>query len=110
MNERKKTLRIKQADLDKYNKLMQVEELDYEEEDIPRYSCVARWSVDFGDGYEMDLKVCSGDSSEKDPLWCEVVLFLHGYEVACSEVYDELDGVWTLDNKGNCFKLEVLAE
>lgn len=71
-----------------YEELMSCETLDYEKHDIQRYSTIKSWAVDFGEGYEADVKVCS--SNDGDPLWCEAVLFKNGSEVACSEVCDTL--------------------
>lgn len=110
MDERKRFLRISKKELNRWNKLMHVEMLDYDAERIERFSCVDRWSMDFGDGYEMDLKVCSGDSACCDPLWCEVVLFKNGAEVACSDVFAELGGVWTLEYNNISFVLVVIGE
>lgn len=105
----KKILTISKQDMESYRKMMTADDLDYGEYGISRYSTVKSWAVDFGNGYEMDLKVCSGDSGE--PLWCEAVLFKNGCEVECSEVYDNLEGVWGLFdiNGGVDCSLEVKA-
>lgn len=98
-------LTIPAAQIDEYNRLMSVDELDYDAHDIERYSTVDSWTVNAGDGYEIDVKVCS--SNDGDPLWCEAVLFLNGCEQACSDVEDELDGEWQLEASGACFVLNV---
>lgn len=90
-----KTLYLPQETIDKYNKLMQVANgtLAYTEHQIPRYATIAKWTVDFGNGYEVDIKVCSSDDG--DPLWCEGVLFLHGSELSCTDPSDNLnDQCW----------------
>lgn len=105
-NKIERILEILPDEIERYDKLMQAEEVDYEAEDINRYETVKRWTANFGNGYEMDLKVCSSDSDE--PLWCETVLFLNGSEVDCSEVYDELEGEWQLYHNDVTFILQVL--
>lgn len=99
------TLAISSEEIDKYNHLMMINELDYKKNDIPRYSTINSWTVDAGNGYEIDLKVCSSDDG--DPFWCEAVLFLNGSELACSDVEAKLDGVWELETNENCFVLNV---
>lgn len=101
------TLSIPKEDIDEYDRLMNVEELDYEKSDIPRYSTVESWSVNAGDGYEIDVKVSSGNDG--DPLWCEAVLFLNSYEQACSGPECSLEGEWQLEANGTRFELNVIA-
>lgn len=103
-----KVFNIPKTDVDRYNKLMQASQVDYEENDIPRYTTVKTWSVDLGDGYEADLKVCS--SNYGDPLWCEGVLFLHGSECGCTEVSDNLLGEYWFEHNGKQFTIVVQAK
>lgn len=107
MSEQKKIF-IPKADADRYNRLMQASQVDYEKNDIPRYATVETWSVDLGDGYEADLKVCS--SNYGDPLWCEGVLFLHGGECGCTEVMDNLLGEYNFEHNGKQFTIVVQTE
>lgn len=89
------TLPLPTETVGEYNRLMQVKELDYKENNIPRYSTVDRWTVNAGDGYEIDVKVCS--SNDGDPLWCEAVLFRYGCEETCTDVCDKLDEEYELE-------------
>lgn len=100
-----KTLSIPSEEVWKYNELMQADEVDYEENDIPRYGTVKSWTVDLGDGYEADIKVCS--SNDGEPLWCEGVLFLNGCECCCTEVDNRLDGMYVLEHNGKTFIVTV---
>ncbi len=99
---------IPQADADKYNRLMQADQVNYEEHDIPRYAVVKSWSVNLGDGYEAEIKVCF--SNYGDPLWCEGVLFLHGSECGCTEASDDLLGEYWFEHNGEQFLIVVKAE
>ncbi|MCM1295875.1 MAG: hypothetical protein NC311_10065 [Muribaculaceae bacterium] len=107
MSGHNKTLAVEKEKLERYNYLMSLDSLDYNEHGIPRYATVESWTVDFGGGYEADLKVCS--SSDGDPLWCEAVLFFHGCECSCTDVEDSLDGTWELFHDGEKFTIEVSA-
>lgn len=98
---------IPKEEIDKYNRMMQAVHVDYEENEIPRYAVVKTWSVDLGNGYEADIKVCS--SSYDDPLWCEGVLFLHGSECGCTEVSDDLLGEYQFEHRGRQFIIVVQA-
>ena len=102
----KNTITISSAALDRYNKLMQAECVDYEAEGIDRYTCVARWSAEFPEGFEVDIKVCASDCGE--PLWCEAVLFQNGHERSCTDVCEELDGEWSLCADGQEYIVNVV--
>ena len=105
-----KTLHIPKEIIAKYNQLMQPSDgiVDYEKTDISRYATVDSWTVDFGDGYEVDIKVCS--SNYDDPLWCEGVLFFHGSEVGCTDVCDTLDGEYYFCPESDEFIVYVKPE
>ena len=96
---------IPKITINKYNNLMSVKTLDYEQNNIPRYGIIASWTVNFGDGYEVDLKLCSSDNGE--PLWCEAVLFKDGCERNCTDVEEVLNGDWELNADGILFNLHV---
>ena len=105
-----KTLHISKEIIDKYNQLMQPTDgiVDYEKNDIPRYATIDSWTVDFGDGYEVDIEVCS--SNYNDPLWCEAVLFLHGSEVCRTDVSDTLDSKYWFFSEPKKFIVYVKPE
>lgn len=96
---------IPETIINKYNNLMSVETLDYDQNNIPRYETIASWTANFGNGYEVDLKVCSSDNG--DPLWCEAVLFKDGCERSCTDVEEVLNGDWDLNADGISFNLHV---
>jgi len=102
-----KILNLPQTSVDKYNNLMRKTRVDYRKFDIPRYATVESWSVNLGDGYEADIKVCSSDRNA--PLWSEGVLFFHGCECNCTEVSDELLGTYEFEHNGIAFSVLVKA-
>lgn len=104
----KRVLHLPKSKILRYNRLMQASTVDYAVNGIERYSTVDRWTMDFGNGYEMYIYVRSCYSG--DPLWCQAVLFLNGHEIGCSKVENELDGTWTLSHKDTIFTLELRAE
>lgn len=69
-------------------------------------------TADFGNGYEMDIKICGiqyTDGQSNLP-WLEVALFKNGSQIAYSEPCDDTTvlGEWTLtDNDGNIFTAHV---
>lgn len=96
---------LKIPELEKYNQLMSLTEPDYDEHNLKQYSVIASWTADFGEGIQVDVKVCT--SENRTPLWCEAVLFNNGNEVACSEVMDELDRDWTFEYNGTVYVVTV---
>ena len=55
------------------------------------------YTVNFGGGYEMDIKLCGvryNEKEESNKPWTEAVLFKNGSEVCCTEPGDEFFGEW----------------
>ena len=104
----KKELFINRKELNRYNRMMSWKKPCYEKHGISRYSMVVGWTVDFSNGYEIDLKVCSSNADE--PLWCEAVLFFNGNECCCSEAEGSLDGTWDFEYENKEFVLIVKEE
>ena len=52
------------------------------------------WSASFGNGFEMDIKLCGAD---EEVAWTEAVLFKDGYELACTDCMDTILGEWEID-------------
>lgn len=99
-----KTLAIPKKMLDKINEYLagSCEHLD---EDTPII-----FTAQFPNGYQMDIKCC-GTQDPDDPAWTEAVLFdKQGYELACSEVYEEFEGLWELKYKGVTYAVNVVSE
>lgn len=67
------------------------------------------YTVDFGNSYEMDIKLCGVQYEEGgyNLPWTEAVLFYNGSEVACSEPNDEFFGHWILEHHGKEFHVFV---
>lgn len=102
------TMVLPKADVEKYNAWMAAEAVDCAANGIPRNSTVRVWTVDFGDGYEVDLKVCS--SGRNEDVWCEAVLFLNGSECSCTDAESDLLGDWKLeDGLDTTFIVHVVA-
>lgn len=64
------------------------------------------WTAVFDDGFEMDIKVCG---CKDEPAFTEAVLFKNGYEVACTDCYDELLGEWSIEYNNNKYSAEVVC-
>lgn len=68
-------------------------------------------TVDFGDGIEMDIKLCGvefEEGSENLP-WTEAVLFDHGHQVAMCEPDDGYFKCWCLEYEGTAYTADVKA-
>lgn len=52
------------------------------------------WGASFGNGFEMDIKLCGAD---EEVAWTEAVLFKDGFEVGCTDCMDEILGEWELE-------------
>ena len=87
-------LRIPKKEVDYWNELLAMGEVDFEEHELDE-GCVMSWTIDLGNGVVADLNVigaCGGDY-----LWSEMVWYKDGYEIACADPDDGLDGEWHCD-------------
>ena len=71
------------------------------------------YTANFPDGSFMDIKCC-GVQFEPDSVntaWTEAVLFKNNCEVSVSEVCENYEGQWELeDNEGNLYVVDVEVE
>ena len=77
------------------------------EEKVMEEDEVVTFGVDFGNGMEMDITVVG---CQDEPAYAEAVLFQNGYEVACSEVEDEILGIWELEHNGRTYAAKVVEK
>ena len=107
-----KTLEIPKDELERWNKLLQLDDIDYEKEGFGKYETVWRRTVKFDDGCEIDIKVCSAAPEDHD-LWCEAVLFDSlGCQLDMTDAYWDLGGEWNLsfidkENKTTNYKVII---
>lgn len=95
--------------VEEYTALMTAKSVDYTAKKIPKYATVYSTTVEFGDGYEMDISVCSAIDGQ--PLWSQAVLYQHGSEIAYTDPDDSLVGIWKLgDDDGRVFVADVRSE
>lgn len=91
-----KTLEIPSEQLSDATRLLKTKKVDYDKEQISKYSVVYRWTVKFDDGASADIRVCS-DSRESGYLWSEMVVYDSlGREIGFSEPESYLAGEWVL--------------
>lgn len=66
----------------------------------------------FGNGIEMDIKICGVQfiEGECNTPFTEAILFKDGYEVACSEPSEGLDGEWELEYNDVLYQVIVEVE
>lgn len=65
------------------------------------------YTADFGDGFQMDVKVCDL-GPDHEYAWTEAVLFKDGCECCCTEPADSLLGDWELEYKGIQYVAKVM--
>ena len=63
----------------------------------------------FGNDIEMDIKVC-GTQNENECAWTEAVLFEHGHEICCTDVFDELLLHWQMRDGKTMFEVHINIE
>lgn len=103
-------LAIDKAELDKWEAMVESEDVDYDAEQIPRLSTVKSWTVRFDDGCFADLKVNSNEREDRD-LWTEAVLFgPDGSQVDYTEVSYGLRGNWRLSSKDADYDIKVVEK
>ncbi len=109
MSEVRKELIVSKADAEEIERLLNTEPADHSE-------CMGEdeaitHTVDFGNGIEMDIKLCGvsySEDEESNKPWTEAVLFEGGCEVACSDADDVYFQEWELeDSDGTTYIADV---
>ena len=70
------------------------------------------YTADFGDGIEMDVKVCgvSYEEGESNKPYTEAVLFRNGCKLCCTDPDEDFFGEWKLKHEGITYIAEVVME
>ena len=69
------------------------------------------YTVSFGNGIEMDIKLCCSDFWENEtgnPLWTEAVLFKDGREIGSSAPDDRFLGRWEVEADNVVYSVDVI--
>jgi hypothetical protein len=83
-----------------------LEEKDFSKHNLSKFSCFFIDSVIFKNGYQADIKACTGDIG--DSVWCEMVLFdENGNELSCTDVDETIDGEWEFEYKDDVYTVYV---
>lgn len=110
MKEIKRTVTVPKERAEEINRLLATEPASgsecFGEDETMSYT------ADFGDGIEMDIKLCGVqyEEGESNTPWTEAVLFDHGSELCCSEPDDTFFGCWELEHDDVKYIAEVVAE
>lgn len=111
MNEKTITqpLYIKKDVLKHWENMLKREDIDYDNEKWKAYSNVIKWTAKFSNGFEIDLKVNTNDTTDHD-LFSEAVLFDEdGCELTCTDVQYDLEGEWNLYYEGTTYSINVIG-
>lgn len=91
-----------------YNEYMKHGLLNYDTLGFKTYATADLWSILFPDKKAMDIKVCTGNRRNGDPLWSEGVLFTeNGCEIACTEVMERLDTKYEVTDDDGTYVVEI---
>lgn len=99
---------ITRKNIDLINELgkTNLEEKDFSKHNLLKFSCFFVDGVIFKNGYQADIKACSGDIG--DSVWCEMVLFDENEnELSCTDVRETIDGEWKLEYKGDVYTVYI---
>ena len=89
-------LELPKSEIEKWNALIESDDVDYEANGFNELSTVWWKTVKFSDGFEIDLKVCTNNREDRD-LWSEAVLFdENGSEYSCTNCCYGIDGDFEL--------------
>lgn len=102
-------IEVPQAELDRWDELLDQETVDFEAEDLEEDSTVFSKTVKFENGYWAEVKVCTGQDGA---IWSEAVLFTaDGNEVSCTDPDVQLSGNWEMyDDDSTCYMIEVIGK
>lgn len=67
------------------------------------------WTANFGDGWEMDVKLCNAPAADGG-CWTEAVLFYNGHEVSHTDPRANILGEWTIEHGVLTFTINVLSK
>lgn len=107
-------LELPKDEIEKWNKLIESGDVDYESNGFNELSTVWLKTVKFSDGFEIDLKVCTNNREDGD-LWSEAVLFDEGggtqysYTDCCYRIDGDFELSWFDNETGTMheYKLTV---
>lgn len=107
-----KRLEIPSDELKRWEKLLATECLDYDELGFAELQNVKKWTLELGDGFEIDFKINSNNWEDGD-LYSEAVLFdKDGKQVSFTDAQYDLEGEWNLyrtDENGNEINYHVVV-
>lgn len=103
-------LSIDATEFDEYQSLLSARDGDPILMDLPTDTIIAAWMVEFHNGYTADVRVSTCLERGIAP-WCEMILFDRQHqEVGCTDVRNQLDGVWSLHDSKTEYIVTVKKE
>jgi len=99
-------IEVEEAKLKTFEDMLNWKKEDLIKNDMPTLDTIKTWTAHFADGCFADVKV----NTSEDDVWTEAVLFEGcGYELAHTEVCDNIRGEWEFEVDGDTYKVEVKA-
>lgn len=84
------------------NEILEIEEGRYEEADDEE--AIKTWTAKFENGYEVDIKLCNGDT----PYIDSVLFNPNGSQVAVLEISEYLIGEYSFEANGDNYDVEIV--
>jgi hypothetical protein len=88
-----KTIKIPKAEIKEYNRLLDIEEVDFEKEGVDEDTTLETYTFKFTKEIEGDIKICSGQNN----LYIDPVLFYKGCECCVLDPEFEIDGEYSFE-------------
>lgn len=103
----KKTITVSKERASELQKLIDMEEINFEEMDIEEDAVLASFTAKFENGFWIDINVCSGQHC----CWVDTILYNpEGHEVMIDEPSDILLGESYFNYGGNEYHVNLVEE
>ena len=102
-----KTIKVKKEQAEKFQALLNMEEVDFEGLGVEEDAILASFTTVFNNGFFIDINVCSGQHN----CWVDAILHdIDGQEVVLDEPSDELLGPVSFTYEEHEYCVNLVAE
>ena len=99
----KTAIKVEKEKLNHLNSLLSMENIDFHALKIEEDATLETFTANFGNGIEVDIKVCSGQTN----CFVDPILFDHGSEAVTNDTEDQLDGIYLFEYESNTYVVVV---
>lgn len=106
MIKEKITIEKEKRILEKWDKLLEMEEIDFDKEGFAQDTILDIFTAIFSDGVEADIKICSGISN----LFVDPVLFdKNGYEIGLLDPEGNIEDIFIFETDKKEYIVEIVG-